>query len=89
MTISNAPMAFLAHAVCSKCESGTMVTITPQGSGTIPVVTDLSGEEIKTFIAQKNVSYDELFSLHKLLKKETIWNLLQKKEKSLVKKRKA
>ena len=40
--------------------------------------------EFKKFIGAKNVSYDEVLDLHIALKKETIWNLLQKKEKKIL-----
>ena len=81
MTISNAPMAFLAHAVCVKCQGQSMVTITATGSGTIPLISDLGGEEIKRFIFEKSVTYDDLLNLHKFLEKKSIWNLLQPKDK--------
>ena len=88
-TISDAPVALVAHAVCPKCQSESMLTITPSGSGVVPLVSDLIGVEIKKFISAKSVTYDELLSFHKLLEKETIWNLLRKKEKYLGKKQKA
>lgn len=88
--ISNeASVAWVAHAVCPKCKAESMVTITPAGSGTVQVQSDLTGSEFKKFIGAKNVSYDEVLDLHIALKKETIWNLLQKKEKKQENKLKA
>ncbi|KKS02864.1 MAG: hypothetical protein UV25_C0023G0001, partial [candidate division WWE3 bacterium GW2011_GWB1_42_41] len=55
----------------------------------VPVQSDLKGTEFKKFVGIKSVSYDEVLDLHLALKKERIWNLLQKKEKNLVKPRKA
>jgi hypothetical protein len=86
MTISDAPVALIAHAECPKCHSESMLTITASGSGTVPLVSDLTGSEIKRFMSEDSVSYDDLFSLHKLLEKDSIWNLLHKKEKRSVKK---
>jgi hypothetical protein len=87
--IANAPIAWIAHAVCPTCKAESMVTITPSGNGIVPIQSDLTGFEIKKFIGVKSVSYDELLELHLALKKETIWNLLQKKEKNSEKKTKA
>lgn len=87
--ISEAPIAFIAHAVCQNCRAESMLTITPAGLGAVPVETDLTGEEFKKFIGQKAVSYDELLDLHKALKKESIWSLLQKKEQTLENQQKA
>lgn len=89
VTITEAPIAMIAHAVCPKCQAESMVTITPNGSGASPVYSDLTVEEIKNFITAKNVSYDDLLSLHKMLEKESIWSLLQKKEQYLEKNLKA
>ncbi len=89
MTISEAPLAFLAHAVCPKCQGQTMVTITALGSGTIPLVSDLNIEEIKKFMFEKSITYDEVLSLHKKLQKASIWKLLHRKEKNSAKKLKA
>ena len=86
VTITEAPIATIAHAVCPKCQAESMVTITANGSGVAPLYSDLSGEEFKKFVTAKNINYDDLLSLHKMLEKESIWKLLQKKEKSLVKK---
>ena len=89
VTISEAPIALVAHAVCPVCKAESMVTITPAGSGTVQVQSDLTGSEFKKFIGAKNVSYDEVLDLHIALKKETIWNVLQKKEKKQENKLKA
>ncbi|EKD99580.1 MAG: hypothetical protein ACD_22C00230G0004 [uncultured bacterium] len=83
MTISDAPVAFVVAAVCPKCQSESVLTITAAGSGAMPLISDLSAEEIKKFMIEKSVTYDDLFSLHKLLEKKAIWNLLHKKEKNL------
>ena len=89
ITISEAPIALVAHAVCAICKAESMVTITPTGSGSVPVQSDLNGEEFKKFIGAKAVSYDELLDLHLALKKKNIWSLLAKKEKKPANKRKA
>jgi hypothetical protein len=86
LTISDAPVALVAHAVCPNCQSESMVTITASGSGVTPLVSDLTGSEIKKFINERSITYDELLNLHKMLEKESIWNLLHKKEKASVKK---
>lgn len=87
--ISEAGSALVAHAVCPKCKAESMVTITPTGNGIVPVQSDLKGTEFKKFMGVKSVSYDEVLELHLALKKDHIWNLLQKKEKNLAKPRKA
>ena len=89
ITITEAPIALVAHAVCAICKAESMITITPTGSGSVPVQSDLTGEEFKKFIGAKAVSYDELLDLHLALKKKDIWNLLAKKEKKSVSKQKA
>ena len=81
--------SWVAHAVCPKCKAESMVTITPTGNGIVPVQSDLKGTEFKKFVGIKSVSYDEVLDLHIALKKERIWNLLQKKEKNSVNRRKA
>ncbi len=86
--ISDAPVAWIAHAVCQGCKAESMITITPAGNGIVPVKSDLTGVEFKRFLGFKSVSYDEILDLHLALKKENIWKLLQKKEKSSVKPRK-
>jgi hypothetical protein len=87
--VSEAPVEWVAHAVCPTCKAESMVTITPSGNGIVPVQSDLAGWEFKKFIGVKSVSYDELLDLHLALKKENIWNLLQKKEKNSEKRTKA
>ena len=89
ITITEAPIAMVAHAVCTICKAESMITITPAGSGIVPVQSDLSGEEFKKFIGAKAVSYDELLDLHLVLKKKKVWNLLAKKDKKSVKQSKA
>jgi hypothetical protein len=87
-TISDAPMVFMAHTVCPKCNSESVFTITAAGSGTMPLISDLTGEEITKFAFDCNVNYDDLFDLYKKLMKKSLWNLLRKKEKNSVKKHK-
>jgi hypothetical protein len=86
--ISEAPMALLAHAICANCQGQTMLTITATGSGTMPVISDLWVEEIKRFMFEKSVTYDDLLGLHKKLEKKSICSLLRKKDKKQVKKSK-
>jgi len=88
-TIFEAQASFVAHAVCSSCSASSMVTITASGSGTIPVYSDLAGTEFKKFISQHAVNYDDVLNLHVALKKESLWNLLHKKEKKSEKLQKA
>ena len=83
VTITEAPIALIAHAICPICSAESMVTITSAGSGSMPIQSDLTGEEFKKFVGLKPLNYDELLDLHLALKKEKIWNLLQKKEKNL------
>lgn len=80
--VSEAPVAWVGHVVCPICKAESMITITPSGNGILPVQSDLVGKEFKKFIGAKSVSYDELLDLHLVLKKESIWNLLHKKEKN-------
>jgi len=80
ITISEAPIALVAHAICPICKAESMVTITTTGSGAVPVQSDLTGQEFKKFIGAKAVSYDELLDLHIALKTDHIWNLLDKKD---------
>lgn len=84
--ITEAPMALVTHAICSHCQAESMVTVTTNGTGVVPILSDLSVTEFKKFIGAKSVTNDEVLEIHKLLKKENIWNLLQKKEKYLEKK---
>ena len=83
--ISEIPLALIAHVVCPKCQAESMVTITVGGSGVMPLTSDLTGSEMKDFIGLSSTSYDEILDLHKMLKKEHIWKLLQKKERSQAK----
>jgi transcription elongation factor Elf1 len=80
-TVFEAQSSFVAHAVCSSCSTSSMVTVTPNGSGTVPIYSDLSGTEFKKFLTKPGISYEDVLDLHLLLKKENIWNLLHKKEK--------
>ena len=89
VTITEAPIALVAHAVCGICKAESMITITPAGSGIVPVQSDLTGVEFKKFIGAKSVNYDELLDLHIALKKKNLWKLLVTKDKKSVKKSKA
>jgi hypothetical protein len=80
-TITEAPVAFVAHAVCSRCQAESMVTITSSGGGATPLISDLNVTEFKKFIKVKSVSYDDLLDLHKELNQKDICSLLEKKEK--------
>jgi len=86
VTITEAPIAVVAHAVCPICKAESMITITPTGSGIVPVQSDLTGQEFKKFVGSNAVSYDDLLDLHAALKKQNIWSLLVQKEKKQVKK---
>jgi len=86
VTVSEAPIALVAHAVCPICKAESMITITPTGSGIVPVQSDLTGNEFKKFIGAKPVSYDDVLDLHDALKKQSLWNLLAQKEKKQGKK---
>lgn len=88
-TITSAPVALVAYVVCSECHAQSIVTLTTSGAGSVPLISDLQGSELKKFIGLKSVTYDEILDLHVALKKESVWNLLQKKEKSLEKAQKS
>ena len=80
-TVFQANSSYIAHAVCSTCSASSMITVTPNGSGTVPIYSDLSGKEFKKFLTSSSISYDDVLDLHLLLKKETLWKLLHKIEK--------
>ncbi len=82
-TISEVPVAVVAHARCKNCQAESMVTITIAGGGSVPMLTDLTGDELKKFIGAKSITYDESLDLHLLLKKKPICELMQKKDKIL------
>src|SRR5690606_11787654 len=84
--IGEFPLAIVAHAVCDKCKAESMVTITSLGAGAIPMKSDLTSREVKKSAQAPSVSLDDVLDLHKRLKKKSVWNLLHKKEKNLVKK---
>ena len=86
--ISDLPLGVIAHAVCENCNSENMVTITSVGTGVMAMASDLTSDEIKKFANTSGVSYDEVLALHTRLKQDSLWNLLQKKEHNLAKKRK-
>jgi len=78
--ITEASIVVIAHAVCTKCQAESMITITSNGSGSVPHISDMGSEEIKKFIRLKPVTYDEIIDLHLALKKENIWKLMHKKD---------
>lgn len=80
-TVFKADSSYIAHAICAKCSTTSMITVTPNGSGTVPIYSDLTGTEFKKFLKMPGISYEDVLDLHLLLKKETLWNLLHKKEK--------
>lgn len=86
--ISELPIALTAHVTCKHCQAESMVTITLNGVGTLPVVTDLKPEEIKDFFGQTPVTASDVLEVHKLAKQRKLWNLLQKREQNLVKRAK-
>lgn len=81
-TISETPFVLITHAICNKCKAESVITITTNGGGVTPLVSDLSIDEFKKFIGIKSVSFDDTLELHKILKNKNIWNLLDKKEKN-------
>ena len=90
-TVSEAPLGvgMIAHAICPKCQAESMVTITSNGGGAVPLLSDLSVFEFKKFLGLKSVSFDDLLDLHNTLKENKICNLLQTKEQPTEKKLKA
>ncbi|MEK7595282.1 MAG: hypothetical protein AAB443_01645 [Patescibacteria group bacterium] len=84
--INEIPLAMTAHITCPNCKAESMVTITTGGAGVFPVTTDLTADEIKNFLGADSLTTNDLLELHSLIKKDTLWNLLQKKESNLVKK---
>jgi len=87
--VTEAPIALVAHVVCANCQAQSMVTITTAGAGTMPLISDLVGSEIKKFVGLDKITYDEILQFHEDLKGKSIWKLLQKEGKSLAKKQKA
>ncbi len=86
--ISELPLAVIAHVVCSNCNSENMVTITSTGVGIMPMVSDLTGAEVKRFVREPNVTFNDVLALRKKLKQRKLWNLLHNKDKPLAKKQK-
>lgn len=84
--VSELPLAVLVHAVCNKCKSENMITITSLGTGVVSMVSDLTSSEVRKFLRAKSVTYDEVLAVHKKLKKGSICNLLQRKEQNSAKK---
>ena len=88
-TVSEVPVALIAHAKCPHCSAESMITITVAGNGMAPLVSDLQAYEIKKFIGAKIISYDEILSLHKLVQKTSICKLVHNLEKKQAKEQKA
>jgi hypothetical protein len=86
--ISELPLAVVGHAVCEACKSENMVTITTMGTGVVAMASDLSSEEVKKFISEANVTYNDVLELHTALENQSICSLLQKNEQSSEKKQK-
>lgn len=80
------PLVTIGHAVCAKCQSQNMVTLTMGGNSAVPMESDLVSEEIVKYADMQEISYMELLDLHQALKKESICKLLHKSEKNSVKK---
>lgn len=78
--VTQLPLATVAHAICDSCNAANVVTITSRGTAVMPVTSDLTKDEVLKFAKAKTVTLEDTLNLHKKLKKETIWNLLQKKE---------
>ena len=83
--ISKAPAALIAHTTCSNCLAESVVTISFVENTQGPGVTDLSENEAEKFLQMGPTTFDEVFDIHKSIRRKTIWKLLQKKEQSLVK----
>ncbi len=80
--LTEVPIGVIAHAVCLKCKSENVVTITTLGTGVTPLISDLMTSEVKDFVTSSSISLDDVLNLHKSLKKENVWNLLHKKDKN-------
>lgn len=78
--VTQLPLATVAHAICVSCDSANMITITSMGTAVMPVISDLTKNEILKFAKARSMAVEDVLNLHKKLKKETLWNLLQKKE---------
>ncbi len=86
--LNNMPLVTIGHAVCSKCQSQNMVTLTMAGNTVTPMESDLVSEEVTKFASLSQISCMELLDLHQALKKESLCRLLHKLEKKSVKKTK-
>ncbi len=80
------PLAVVAHATCDKCKSENMITITSMGAGVMPLVSDLTANEIQKFVDAPSVSYKDVLKIHKKLQRDSICSLMHKKDKNLEKK---
>uniref|UniRef100_A0A7C4TS70 Uncharacterized protein n=1 Tax=candidate division WWE3 bacterium TaxID=2053526 RepID=A0A7C4TS70_UNCKA len=78
--IGKLPSAIIAHTTCPSCKAESIVTLTIAGAGVLPIISDLKPSEIQKFATGRPTSYDDLFELHKQLKKGPIWKLLQRSE---------
>ncbi len=72
--------AAVVHTKCQSCEAESIITLTLGGQGVIPFISDLKVTEMAKFVLNKPTSYDDLFAIHKILKKGTLWKLLQRSE---------
>jgi hypothetical protein len=88
IVVTETPLALVAHVTCPECEAQSMVTVTPSGVGSVPMVSDLVPQEIKRFLNMDLISQDEILDLHEELKGTNICNLMQQKENNLGKKQK-
>lgn len=82
------PLMTIGHAVCSKCQSQNMVTLTMAGNTVMPMESDLISAEVVKFANMPEISYLELLDLHQALKKESLCKLMHKADKHSGKKTK-
>ena len=88
-TVSEVPVALIAHAKCPNCKAESMITITVAGTGASPLISDLKAHEIKKFMGEKSISYDEILAVHKQMQKTSVCKLMQNLEKKQAKAQKA
>lgn len=82
VTLNELPFVYIAHAMCSKCKSGNIVTVTSLGTGVVATLSDLTSREISKFLNKQAITYKHVINVHKLLKKNKLCNLLQIKEQN-------
>lgn len=60
----------MIYVTCSECESSIVAIVAMSGLGIISLglVTDMTAEDTKRFMKEKNVSSDELLNIYELLK---------------------